>query len=147
MEVKGLILALLVTGSVIGIVGFYTNLGTIYGVTPSDNLTSIQKFNATERTLNATYRAVTNTSTLFTNTSLGAYIDPIAGATMGIINIFLLFTQIPSLYGSLIADMAVSFGAAGLPIPTWFLGIVVSAILLIIVFAVINFIRSGTKVE
>ena len=147
MEVKTLIMALLATGAIIGIVGFYTNLADNYGVTSSTNLSSMQKFNDTEKIMNSTFQAVTNTSTLFSNTALGPYIDPIAGAIIGLFDIILLFTQIPSLYGSLITDIASAFGAAGLPIPSWFLGIAISSILLIMLFAFINFLRSGTEVS
>ena len=147
MNIQHLMIGLLATGCIIGIVGFYGDLGSKYGVAATENLSTISKYNETASFINQTYEDITNTTTLFTGTPLGPFIDPIAAAIKGIIDIFMTFTQIPSYYSALISDISMAFAGAGIPIPAWFLGIISGIILIVIIFAIINLIRGGSKVE
>lgn len=143
MEIKGLFMALLVTGCMVGIIAFYSDLGTRYGVPSSNNLTNISQFENTSNQVNATYKKLTNTSTLFTNTVFGPYIDPIIGFTFASIDVFLMFFQIPFIYLSFITQITTAFNSGGIPIPSWFAGIIISAFILYILIMLIKFLRGS----
>jgi len=147
MELKSLMLGLMVTGAIIGIVGFYGSIGERYGVGAATNLSTTAVYSETEEFINSTYKSVTNTTTIFTGTPLGAYIDPLAGGIIAVGKIFITFTKIPALYLNLIQSVTTAFGEVGISIPIWFVMIIVTSITLIIIFAIINFIRSGSKID
>jgi hypothetical protein len=142
MEIKHLLLALVVTSCIIGIAGFQNNIGSHYNVTHAKNLTYLNKAQETGEKI-SDISNTTNMTLLGKNTTFGQYIDPIVGYTIGTIKMFSIFLDIPGILFAFITQASDVMADAGIPMPAWFMGIIIAGITLTLIFAFIKFVRGS----
>jgi len=140
---KDLIIAIVVfSGLIIGLASIYGEMATNYNISV-ENLSYMNQSQNISLKLNRSFNELVNTTPNAEQSPITSGINALTGWYKAVELGFMVLVSIPLLFVSMVSDMANVMALSGFPIPPFMLLIVGGVITIIIVFALIKFLRSG----
>lgn len=130
MNITSLLIGILVfSGIALGLVAYYGDIITVYNPDNSTSTEEFQKFNQTFYDYNEKISSIENKTSLFNIKDPTSWGD----GTLAFLGVVGIIIDTPGMFTSTIQNMLTS---TGIPIPAWFLIIIVSGVMLFVMMKV-----------